>query len=274
VRCCLIHKLKKWRNTHHHKEISLLVPFRADDEGRQRNWDWLRAYWETLLPEAEIIIGRDPKWRLPFSKTYAVNHAAKRAHGKYFVILDADAYLDVEAIRLAVARMKKAERNGHRLWFVPYRRLWRLTRETTEELLEGPPVVPRHYCRDEVGDFKGSLHGRRFGAMCQVMPRDAYFAAGGMDPRFRGWGGEDVSFVRAVDTMWGRHKTLDYDIYHLHHEKIGDDWRTRVWRGQTSARVNEHLASRYDRANYQTDVMQSLINEFRLRKLFFWRSRG
>jgi len=54
----------------------------------------LRNYWEEMLPEAEIIIGRDPKLRLPFSKTYAVNAAAKKAHGKYFVILDADAYLD------------------------------------------------------------------------------------------------------------------------------------------------------------------------------------
>jgi len=152
---------------------------------------------------------------------------------------------------------------GYRLWFVPYRRLWRLTRETTEELLEGDPVIPRYFGPDEVGDFRGSLHGRRFGAMCQIMPRDAFLS------RPEEWTHGSVVGVertfhlfRAVDTMWGQHKTLDYDIYHLHHEKIGDDWRTRVWRGQKSARVNEYLASRYDRANYQTDVMQSLIDEF------------
>ena len=256
-------------------EISLLVPFRADDEGRQRNWDWLRRYWESALPEAEIVIGHDRKKHLPFSKTAAVNNAAKRAKGKYFVILDADAYLDPESIRECVRRMKRAERRGHRLWFIPYRRLWRLTPESTEFLLSTDPECLRvYFSPHDCEDSTGSLHGRRFGAMCQVMPREAFYAAGGMDTRFRGWGGEDVSFVRAVDTMWAKHKTTDYDIFHLFHSKIGHDWRDRAWKGQTSRRVNEQLATRYDAAAYQTDAMTALVQEKNKPFLFiFWKKR-
>lgn len=256
-----------------HKEISLLVPFRADDEHRQRNWDWLRTYWESALPEAEIVMGHDRKKHLPFSKTAAVNDAAKKAHGKYFVILDADAYLDPEAIRQCVRRMRRAERSGRRLWFVPYRRLWRLTPASTEFLLSTDPECLRvYFAPHDCEGTEGSLHGRRFGAMCQVMPREAFYAAGGMDTRFRGWGGEDVSFVRAVDTLWAKHKTADFDIYHLYHNKIGTDWRDRAWKGQTDRRVNEHLATQYDKASYQIQDMQELVKGHGKRFLFvFWR---
>lgn len=250
--------------------ISLLVPFRADDWGRLENWQWLKKYWELHLPDAEIVMGRDRGH--PFSKTAAVNYAAKRAKGRYFVILDADAYLDPESIKLAVDRIERAERHGHHLWYIPYRNLFRLTQEATRELLdEWPGCRFENFPDCDVLSQEGSHHGRRFGAMCQVMPREAFFAAGGMDPRFRGWGGEDVSFVRAVDTMWGKHKTIDGDIYHLYHQKIGTDWRDRVWLGQHRPRINENLASRYDRANNQVDVMWSLIQEFKVRRIWWWK---
>lgn len=261
-----------WLRRKKRPEISLLVPFRADDEGRARNWAWLRKYWECELPAAEIVLGKDSGH--PFSKTAAVNHAAKRAKGRYFVILDADAFLDGRAIQEAVDRIKKAERNGHRLWFIPYRNLYRLTEEATWHLLSKDPCHPlRWFSRNEVQSQEGSLHGRRFGAMAQVMPREAFFVAGGMDPRFRGWGGEDVSFVRAVDTLWGKHKTLDANIFHLHHEKLGVDWRTRVWLGQHRPRVNENMATRYDKANNQYDAMRDLTNEYRglFKRLLWWK---
>lgn len=255
------------------KEISLLVPFRADDEGRQRNWDWLRLYWSAALPEAEIVEGHDRKRNAPFSKTAAVNNAAKRAKGRFFVILDADAYLDPESIREAVRRMKRAERRGHRLWFVPYRRLWRLTEESTQFLLSTDPRELRVYFNPwDCEGTEGSLHGRRFGAMCQIMPREAFFAAGGMDTRFRGWGGEDVSFVRAVDTLWSKHKTTDFDIFHLHHNKIGHDWRDRAWKGQKDRRVNENLATQYDKANHSKEEMKDLVRGHSIAfRWMFWK---
>jgi predicted glycosyltransferase involved in capsule biosynthesis len=250
--------------------VSILVPFRADDEHRQRNWDWLRQYWESHMPlDFEIVMGKDRRY--PFSKTAAVNDAARKSRGRIFVILDADAFLDIDHILMAVYRIQKAEREGHRLWFVPYRRLFRLTERATERLLARSPEDPFiYFAHTDVHSQEGSHHGRRFGAMAQVMPREAFYAAGGMDPRFRGWGGEDVSFVRAVDTMWAKHKTIDGAVFHLHHEKLGTDWRTRVWRGQRTPRINENLASRYDRANNQFEAMGDLIAEFAKRWYRFW----
>ena len=59
------------RHRHHHHErrehISLLVPFRAADEERERIWHWLHEYWRHELPGAEIVRGRDDDY--PFSKT-------------------------------------------------------------------------------------------------------------------------------------------------------------------------------------------------------------
>ena len=71
-----------------------------------------------------------------------------------------------------------------------------------------------------VESMQGSGYGHWFAAMCLMLPREAFFTVGGMDPRFRGWGGEDVSFMHAVDTLWGKHKTGHNDIMHFWHGKI------------------------------------------------------
>jgi predicted glycosyltransferase involved in capsule biosynthesis len=66
-----------------------------------------------------------------------------------------------------------------------------------------------------------------YGALILIMPRAAFEAAGGMDERFRGWGAEDVSFVHAVDTLYGRHRTLDASAHHLFHQTLGQGWQDK-----------------------------------------------
>ncbi len=251
--------------------VSILVPFKGTSRSRRRIWKWLKKFYshhfELDLRMAEIVVGKDRHgFRKPFSKTAAVNDAAQRANGKIFVILDADTVIDPEVIWECVARIGQAAANGYNLWFVPYRRLFRLTEAATKIALAEDPHEPfiftdpiSHYW---VESTEGSAHGSHFGAMCQVMPRKAFFSVGGMDERFRGWGSEDVSFVRAVDTLWGRHKTTDNQILHLRHDRIGETHKDRKWRGQEKARVNEHLGLRYHKADKQVEVMRELVQEW------------
>ena len=52
---------------------------------RARNWKWLENYWRKQLPGAEIVLGEDKRpLGIPFSKSAAVNDAAKKAHGDIF----------------------------------------------------------------------------------------------------------------------------------------------------------------------------------------------
>ncbi len=253
---------------HHEDErepirISLLVPFKPDNKHRVKVWRWLRRYWGYELPEAEIVMGTDIS--KPFCKTAAVNDAASRARGDIFVILDADTYISGKVIRRCADRIEAARRQGHHLWFVPYRRVFRLTPEASERVIESDPRRPTRFPsppdHDDVEGMEGSSFGHLFGAMIQILPREAFELVGGMDPRFRGWGGEDVAFVRAVDTLYGKHKTSRNDVLHLWHPKHGKDWRTREWQGQSRPRINDNLAMRYHVATGDHVRMRALVDE-------------
>lgn len=249
--------------------LSILVPFRSDHAERARNWRWLKKYYKNWLPQVEIVVGHD-KWhwrKRPFSKTVAVNNAASRAKGEVFLILDADALLHHTSVIAALGKILQAKRRGEVLWLVPYRRLFRLTEGATKGLLFSDPTDPIVFDDpphdNEIEGKEGSGHGHHFGAMAQMMPREAFFAAGQMDERFRNWGSEDRSFLMAVDTLYGIHKSTDNMILHLHHPKIGKSYRTRSWSAAAHNIDNEILGARYNRAHRMRGEMQELVNEWR-----------
>jgi hypothetical protein len=159
------------------------------------------------------------------------------------------------------------------MWFVPYHYIYRLTPKATRRVLHSDPCHPHRFPTPpdpcDVEDTTGSGHGHRYGAMITIMPREAFEAVGGMDERFRGWGGEDVSFLRALDTLWVKHKNTPNDVLHLWHPKfhIGDaepenateSWKTRIWDGQEHARTNDWLSMQYDSATNKRKNMRALV---------------
>lgn len=249
------------------KGITLLMPFRSTDEFRLRVFEWVLKYYQCHLPGAEIIIGHDD--HTPFSKTTAFNDAASRAKNRndIFVLIDADAYIDTDIILECAQNIRKARRQGKRLWYIPYRHFYRLTQRASEIVLRHNPCD--NYIYDEKppqiaidGDVSSESHGHWWGALIQIMPREAFEMVGGMDPRFHGWGGEDVAFMRAVDTLYARHKTLNRFVLHLWHPFIKTDWKLRKWEGQGSAKENEILANRYYAAFMDPRRMRNLVSEY------------
>lgn len=246
------------------QKISLLVPFRANDAHRQRIWNWLHNYWQAELPNAEIVVGDDPSGKDVFSKTCAVNNAFDQSHGDIIVILDADAYLSGRVIQHCARRLRHARWHGARTWFIPYRNMYRLNEDITDEVLESDPDDPFRPDLDdvEIQDASGSGYAHQFGALIQIMPREAFEMVGGMDRRFRGWGGEDVSFLRAVDTLWGRHKNIADDVYHLWHPKLGTPGHNpfiRAWENQDAVGPNDRLATKYRQATWKLQQMRDLM---------------
>jgi hypothetical protein len=240
-----------------------LIPFGGKDNHRIEVLKWLIRYWKHELPDAEIIIGRS--FEKPFHKTAAFNNAARRARGKVLVLLDADAYIPGKYIERAADKI--LENIEERLWFVPYRKLYRLTRECTTELLcsnpENPMPLPNPLppeCID--GDPAHSNYGRRYGAMCLVIPRQAYEVLGCFDEKFnKGWGSEDFSILRALDTLWGKHKSLNTAIYHLWHPMIGHKFNEKKWPGQKDNMPHGPRAAAYNRATGHPVAMRKLVKE-------------
>ena len=252
--------------------LSLLVPYRDDlEEGRADNWHWLHQYWRHMLPEAEIIMGDAPGH--PFSKTCAVNAAFRRSTGDVLVMIDADCYIDPAVILHCADEIRKGRERTPRepVWFVPYRASsFRLTRVSTLYLLASDPSDPFPFGSppdiDDVGPMNGSGFGHWFGALIQIYPREAFELVHGMDARMRGWGGEDVSFVLLLDTLFGVHRLTSNQVLTLWHtvqSKPGTNPNLlRLWEGQEDPRRNWTLAGRYRKALRNPTAMKAISAEW------------
>lgn len=254
--------LQELLNRRKKPKISILIPFSSKDPVRIAHFKWLLKYWKYELPDAEVIIGISKS--KVFCKGEALNNAAKQSRGKVLVIMDADAYIPGEVIDRCADKILE-ELDNH-LWLIPYRHLYRLRKDITELIIESDPAnplrIPQHPPKELTENNRDiSKYGHRFGAMCQMFPREAYNVLGCFDERFQGWGGEDIALVRALDTLWGKHKTTKNDILHLWHPYIGWDYNSRRWPGQKSAGGNSELANAYNRATRHPSKMRRLVDE-------------
>lgn len=254
---CFLNIFKKKKQI----KISLLIPFSSNDPIRIANFNWLLKYWKAELPHAEIIIGKSTS--KVFCKNEALNNAAKLATGKVLVVLDADAYISGKVINDCADKIILNLDN--RLWYVPYRNLYRLTQSKTKCILSSFPETPLRSqsppLKEDIENQGDSYkYGHRYGAMIMMFPREALLEIGGFDERFnQGWGGEDIALLRALDTLWGKHKTVNTDILHLWHPYIGENFKTRSWEGQDG--TNGPLTMRYNLATRKPAEMRKLINE-------------
>lgn len=243
--------------------VSLLVPFReGNDPQRIKTWRWLKKFYANSGYNFEIVVGTDDG--TPFSKSTAINNAAKKARGKVFVVLDSDCYTDPAVIQKCAEEIIAAEKCNRKLWFVPYLHLYRLTKEITTRIINTNPCDEYNmpYPPPESWTEPGSSdrYGHRYGAMILIMSSKAFWTVGGMDQRFRGWGSEDMSFMISLDTVYSLHETVDNAIFHLWHLRPTHS-TFRHWPGQRVFNVNVRLGQRYGIARGDVTFMKALIKE-------------
>lgn len=232
-------------------KLSFLIPFRDADGTRTRAKDWIVARWRHFYPEAEFILEPDDGVD-PFCKSMAVNRAAAKATGDVYVILDADSWIEPQWMDLAF------EKFAHRVpWVIPIRRSYRLTQQGTEPFLSSDPTgpLPKLVNRRIIVEQSGPVAG-----FCHIVPRQGFEAVGGMDERFRGWGGEDTCFTRALDVVWGRHMQLPGTVVSMWHARprgVGG----RTWEGQTADHyaIRQELGRRYGAVGRSKAAMLALL---------------
>lgn len=270
----IIGRIRAWNRG---RGISIVIPFRAPADPcsqRIKNFEWVVSYWQAQLPGAEIVIGRDNDPCRPFSKAVAINEGVAHTSGDILVIVDADCYIPSEVVLKCAHEIRAARRRERKLWFVPYRHFWRLTEEASWKVLCSPPRHPYEFpCPPlpcDVIDCTGSSMGHWYGAMIQILPREAFHEMGGWDERFCGWGGEDHSAMRCVDTLYWPHKTVPGQVLHLWHpmnsrkgEKNFVHWSERMWDGQAQEGVNDRLTTRYTAAHGDRVRMRALADEWK-----------
>ncbi len=189
--------------------ISVLIPYKAVNEYREKNFEWIKRRYETIMPNAEICIGNYNGE--PFCKSIAVNNAAKNATRDIFIIADADIAFNIDQIKNAIELLNFYP------WVIPYNSIFYLDAEKTNELCNRNPSLTL----DEA-DFQryisfGGKNGYQYIGGINIVPRKYFEKVGGFDERFKGWGGEDEAFQRALDALCGQYFRLDGTMWHLYH---------------------------------------------------------
>jgi hypothetical protein len=196
--------------------IVFLVPRREDHGWRDRLWTVARARWERLFPDWPVVEGHHTDG--PWNRASAVNTAAAQAGDwDIGIVIDADVMVDRDQVAAAV---ETAQRTGRVTWA---HRGWReLTEDATKTYLGNPGLlmkptltIPQAHIRKE-NPISWSC--------CMVVPRKAWDALGGMDERFRGWGGEDTAFAAAVQGLLG-HERIEGFVWNLWHPRSPGDGR-------------------------------------------------
>lgn len=232
-------------------KVSILVPFR-DEVGTTRlaNWEWLEKRWRATMPEAEIVVGTDPDG-VPFSKSIAVNDAYRQATGDVFVIADADSWCEPGQVKKGIGY---AAQKG--VLVVPWVNAYRLTRKHSTQILKMDPATENPVTQEMRRGIEDYTPSPSTAAMVIVIMRDDFERVGGFDPRFRGWGAEDVSFALACRTLVGNTKILLGESFALWHQRPRVNQR-RVWE-KDNGEHNAALGQAYWDALGKTHAMTAM----------------
>lgn len=217
--------------------VAVIVPWAASDEWRARAKRYVLNHYRTHHPEWKQHVGTLPASE-PWSKGAAVDAAVQRSDADILVLADADSFTDPDTMEAAVRLATEGTP-----WVVPHRRVHRLTEEFTTEVLAGRKPRKGRTCRPAyTGPAGGGI---------VVLTRKAYDEVHGIDPRFLDWGGEDVSFGMALETLVGPFARLEGDLFHLWHPHPAPDLR--------GSPESEELVAKYQAARMSPRRMRAVI---------------
>lgn len=144
---------------------------------------------------------------VPWCKGAAVSAALAVTDAERLAIIDADVLVPPAALEAAADAVAAGEK-----WAMPHAHVRRLTEEATAVVLAGGTDC-RHVRYHRGHPCGGIL----------VIDRDTYLDAGGFDPAFTRWGGEDDSLGFVLNGLHGRPWRGSVDLIHLWHPYVGHE---------------------------------------------------
>lgn len=214
--------------------VSVVIPFLSDDPNRQRSFEWVKNWWRTNFPDWQKLVAHN----YPFTKAGSINLGVKETTGGVVLIADSDCFTpDV----ISLQRLVQEVEAGKQPWVVPHKFVYRLPEKASQTVYEEGAVDLKKLTRS-IGCVGGGLI---------VVSREAWDIVGGFDERYTTWGGEDVSFGLALESLFGPQTRGKLDLLHLWHAPQNYGFRVP----DTTAR----LIQEYRRASRHPDRMRALI---------------
>lgn len=233
-------------------DFTVIVPFCGhDDPFRESALDFVLRW---LQPHGwPVVVGYgDPNE--PWSKGAVVDRAVSTVDTPGLVIHDADVIVEPDALSSCASAVVSGWP-----WAQPHSEVYRLARRTTQLVIAGAVAGPHHALGGAA--LERRPHYAPPGGGIVVLSRAAYDTVGGIDPRFVGWGGEDISFARALDTLTGPAFRLRVAMWHLFHPP------QIILPGRRGSPETEALASKYLDAAGDPVAMAEVVGEMAVRTL-------
>lgn len=219
--------------------LAVLMPAGGSDEYRARAREYVVNWYADELPTGELVVGSClGEW----SKGAAIADAVSKTSAEIFVLADADSYiLEAGILRAAVEKIELGAS-----WVVPHSKVFRLAQKETDRFYSIPGSAPR------LGKLVRAQYEGPAGGGIVVLSRSAFELVNGIDPRFLGWGGEDLSFGWALDTLVGPHTRLAGNLVHLWHPHPAPTLR--------GSPESEALVARYRSARGVSRRMRAVVD--------------
>lgn len=201
------------------------------DPYRARALDYVRSWWAQHHPRLPVHLGEAPPG--PWSKGAAAGAGvaeALRAGAQALVIADGDSFTRDPA---TITRALEALDDG-KSWVVPHGPVHRLRQDETDRVLDDPTLRPR------LGRVCRPVYEGPAGGGITVLTVDAWQEVDGIDPRFEGWGGEDIAFGYCLEALVHPVHRLGDQLVHLWHPHPAPDLR--------GSPASEELVARYNAA--------------------------
>jgi hypothetical protein len=224
-------------------DFTVLVPYASTDPQRDAARQFV-VEWLAPLGWPIVVADGDPD--RPWSKGAALAATVGSVDTPGLVIHDADVIVE----HAALTSCAQAVVAGH-AWAQPHRDVYRLSRRATHMVLARQMFGPHHFLAGTA--LERRPHAGPPGGGIVFLSRAAYDTVGGIDPRFVGWGGEDISFARALDTLVGPAFRLAAPMWHLWHPP------QPMVEPRRGSPETERLASRYLDAVGDVERMREVV---------------
>lgn len=190
---------------------AVLMPTGITDDWRLNARAWVARWYAEHFPGMPIFTGDTPsgEWSKGAAVDAARGHCAQvLGRPDVYVLADADSFIEnPDDLRRALELVA----TGAAPWVVPHYEVYRLRDVETQRLHDDPTATPR------LGWTCRPIYRGPAGGGITVIAPDAFDAVGGIDRRFLGWGGEDVAFGYALETLVAPATRLEGRLVHLWH---------------------------------------------------------